>query len=113
MHLFVLIRLQALIRHTFCDFHLCRVMSLLNRRYFPKLLFSTVVVALLIFFGIYIHDLLRSFNVEYIPVVQLPDDVLNSDVLEMSTNDILFYNRVPKTGSSSMMSMLKKLQVSY
>ena len=92
-------------------------MSISCRRHFIKLPCSTLAVAILILFGVYIHDFIRSFNVEYIAVLQLPEDEnvyasLNDDVLGMNIQDILFYNRVPKTGSSSMMSMLTKLQVS-
>ena len=71
----------------------------------------TLAVAILILFGVYIHDFIRSLNVEYVPVLQLHDDNLHGDVLGMDIQDILFYNRVPKTGSTSMMSMLKNLQV--
>ena len=83
------------------------------RRHFIKLPCWTfsVAIAALIFSGVYIHDFLRSLNVEYIPVVPLPDATIHDDVLGMDIQDVLFYNRVPKTGSSSMMSMLRKLQV--
>ena len=89
------------------------VMAVSFRRYFIKLPCWTfaVVIAVLIFSGVYIHDFLRSLNVEYIPVVPLPDATLHEDVLGMDIQNILFYNRVPKTGSSSMMGMLRKLQV--
>ena len=86
-------------------------MSISYRRHFNKLPCSTLVVAILILIGIYIHDLIRSFNVEYVPVLQLPDDTLPDKVLGMNIQNILFYNRVPKTGSSSMKSMLTHLQV--
>ena len=81
------------------------------RRYFIRLSCLTFAVAILILFGVYIHDFIRSLNVEYVPVLQLHDDTLPNDVLGMNIQDILFYNRVPKTGSSSMMSMLTNLQV--
>ena len=81
------------------------------RRHFNKLPCSTLVVAILILIGIYIHDFVRSFNVEYVPVLQFPDDTLRDNVLGMNIQNILFYNRVPKTGSSSMKSMLTQLQV--
>ena len=89
------------------------VMAVSFRRQFFKLPCWTfaVVIAVLIFSGVYIHDFLRSLNVEYIPVVPLPDATLHEDVLGMDIQNILFYNRVPKTGSSSMMGMLRKLQV--
>ena len=86
-------------------------MSISYRRHFNKLPCSTLVVAILILIGIYIHDLIRSFNVEYVPVLQLPDDTLPDKVLGMNIQNVLVYNRVPKTGSSSMKSMLTKLQV--
>ena len=86
-------------------------MSISYRRHFNKLPCSTLVVAILILIGIYIHDFIRSFNVEYVPVLQVSEDTLNYDVLGMNIQNVLFYNRVPKTGSSSMKSMLTKLQV--
>ena len=89
------------------------VMAVSFRRQFFKLPCWTfaVAIAVLILSGAYIHDFLRSVNVEYIPVVPLPDATLHEDVLGMDIQNILFYNRVPKTGSSSMMGMLRKLQV--
>ena len=86
-------------------------MSISYRRHFNKLPCSTLVVAILILIGIYIHDFIRSFNVEYVPVLQVSEDTLTYDVLGMNIQNVLFYNRVPKTGSSSMKSMLTKLQV--
>ena len=75
----------------------------------PILTFAFAVIVIL---SIYIRDLIESSNVEYVPVPQIAEkDLRKVDFAGMDPQDILFYNRVPKTGSSSMKSMLTKLQV--
>ena len=82
------------------------------KRAIYRLPILTSVVALIVILSIYIRDLIESSNVEYVPVPQIAEkDLRKVDFAGMDPQDILFYNRVPKTGSSSMKSMLTKLQV--
>ena len=73
----------------------------------------TLAIAFIVILSIYIYNFIDSSNVAYVPVLQIAEENLrHGDYAGVNIQDVLFYNRVPKTGSSSMESMLKKLQVS-
>ena len=86
-------------------------MSTFRRCRAIKLPCWTLAAAVFLYLCIFIRDCIKSYHVEYVPVLQIPDDPTRYDFMGMNLQDILFYNRVPKTGSSSMSAMLEKLQV--
>ena len=87
-------------------------MHILCRRAIYRVPILTLAITVTVILIVYIHDFIKSSNVEYVPVLQIAEDELRKfDFAGVDVQDILFYNRVPKTGSSSMESMLTKLQV--